>query len=94
MVPYHCSATGDWEKTNTCIGIGFRNRVSSFVGCNGSKLKDLYEKSFVSLPLIAIVSPFLFFLISAGSSVAAWRCAAPKEAETKKMHLAKVHLQE
>ena len=59
---YHCSATGDWEKTNTCIGIGFRNRVSSFVGCNGSKLKDLYEKSFVSLPLIAIVSPFFFFL--------------------------------
>ena len=67
---------------------------AGFVGCNGSKLKDLYEKSFVSLPLIAIVSPFLFFLISAGSSVAAWRCAAPKEAETKKMHLAKVHLRE
>jgi hypothetical protein len=35
---------------------------AGFVGCNGSKLKDLYEKSFVSLPLIAIVSPFFFFL--------------------------------
>ena len=36
---------------------------AGFVGRNSrGKLKDLYEKSFVSLPLIAIVSPFFFFL--------------------------------